>query len=95
VSRLQGRPVVLLGVSSDDSREAARRVAARQGHLKRSWWDGGRDGPIGARWNVEFLPTVYVIDAQGVIRYRGQGFDRELEAAVLALVREAEGGHRS
>jgi hypothetical protein len=44
---------------------------------------------------VEFLPTVYVIDAQGVIRYHGQGFSRELEATVLALVREAEGGRRS
>ena len=92
---MQGRPLVVLGVNNDESRAAARRLAARQGGLKRSWWDGGREGPVAARWNVDAFPTLYVIDARGVVRYRAHGFSQQLEAAVEALVREAEAGPRS
>jgi hypothetical protein len=92
---MQGRPLVVLGVNNDENRAAARRQAARQGGLKRSWWDGGREGLIAARWNVDAFPTIYVIDARGVVRYRAHGFGQQLEAAVEALVREAEVGPRS
>jgi hypothetical protein len=40
-------------------------------------------------WEVEHFPTIYVLDAMGVIRHkelRGE----ELETAVNALVKEAE-----
>jgi hypothetical protein len=37
----------------------------------RSWWDGGTDGPIADRWAVEGWPAVFVIDHQGVVRYKG------------------------
>jgi hypothetical protein len=95
VAKMQGRPVVVLGVNSDPDRGAAKAVLTRQGAAKRSWADGGPDGPIATRWHVQAWPTVYVLDARGVIRYRGNALGRQVEATVEALAREAERGRRS
>jgi hypothetical protein len=91
---MAGRPVAVLGVNSDEDHEAARSLLARQGAAKRCWADGGTDGPIARRWHVQAWPTVYVLDARGVIRYRGHGLDGQAEAVVDALAREAERGRR-
>ena len=48
-------------------------------------------GPMPAllkTWNVRFFPTIYVIDAKGVIRHKGLRGE-ELEKAVEKLVAEA------
>jgi len=37
----------------------------------RSFWNGGTRGPISREWQVRTWPTIYVIDANGVIRYKG------------------------
>jgi peroxiredoxin len=91
VKRLEGRPFVLLGVNSDPERGQVRAFARKEGITWRSWWDGGpTDGPIAGKWNVRTWPTVYVLDARGVIRARdvtGQGLD---EAAIDVLVQDAE-----
>jgi hypothetical protein len=92
VSNLQGKPFALLGVNGDSDREAVRRVITVKGLNWRSWWDG--DGRIARRWKVEQLPTVYVLDARGVVRYRftaGVGLERALEQAVQTLLGEVEG----
>ena len=52
------------------------------------WFDGGRDGPITSRWNVLSFPTVFVIDAGGIIREVGLRGD-ELDRAVERLLGEA------
>lgn len=82
--RMKGRPFVLVGVNSDPTPEKARAVMAREAMAWPSWFDGGKiGGPIAARWNVGIWPTVYVLDAEGKIRFRGQGADG-LDAAVDA-----------
>lgn len=54
----------------------------------RSWWDGGNtSGPIAKAWNIKGWPTIYVLDAKGVLRYRDLR-DKELDAAVDALLKE-------
>jgi hypothetical protein len=54
----------------------------------RSWWDGGStDGPIATRWNVSSWPTIYVLDHEGVIRYKGVR-DKAMDAAVDKLLSE-------
>jgi len=52
----------------------------------RSWYDGGPDGPISRSWNVQGWPTVFVIDGDGVIRYKGQRDEAQLDAAVNQLL---------
>jgi len=61
----------------------------------RSFADSGNagQGAIAARWNLTSTPTLYVLDARGVIRYKWPGVPsaRTLDAALEMLVREAEG----
>ena len=39
----------------------------------RSWWEGGLRGPIASQWQIANYPTIFVIDAAGVIRHVGAG----------------------
>jgi hypothetical protein len=55
----------------------------------RSFWNGpdGADGPISWAWNVMGWPTVYVIDAKGVIRAKNVR-EKEMDKAVDGLLKE-------
>jgi hypothetical protein len=53
-------------------------------------WRDGREGVM-REWNVEAIPTIYVLDAHGVIRYRDIR-DKELENAVQTLLKEMVAG---
>ncbi|MEJ7637833.1 MAG: TlpA family protein disulfide reductase, partial [Singulisphaera sp.] len=58
----------------------------------RSWWDASaKNEPISETWNVNIWPTGYVIDHNGIIRYKNLK-GRELEEAVERLLQEAEAG---
>jgi thiol-disulfide isomerase/thioredoxin/tetratricopeptide (TPR) repeat protein len=96
VQRYQGRPFVLLGINVDEDRQQALRAVQKEQLTWRSWWDGGPSGQrIARQWQVDAYPTIYVLDAQGVIRYKFQGYVREpLDAAVDQLVSELEGAHK-
>jgi len=52
---------------------------------------GTTRGALPAKWNVQGWPTIYILDAKGVIRYRDLRGE-EMEAAVLALIKEAKEG---
>lgn len=52
---------------------------------------GTTRGELPRRWNVQGWPTIYVVDAKGVIRFRDLRGD-ELESAVLGLIQEAKQG---
>ncbi len=92
VQRLEGRPFAILGVNSDDDRDELKKVLVKQKLTWRSFWNGGGDGPISNRWNVQGWPTLYVIDAKGVIRHKwlGSPGDKVVDEAIEALVKEAE-----
>jgi thiol-disulfide isomerase/thioredoxin len=85
VSRLKDRPFALLSVNTDPERETLLK-SIRDGEITwRCWWDGGQDGPITSRWNVLSFPTIFVIDAVGVIRElgtRGRALDQIVERLV-------------
>lgn len=91
VKRLQDKPFALLGVNSDAKRDELKKVLAKEEITWRSFWDGGStNGPIARVWNVQGWPTVYVLDAKGIIRYknlRGEPLDK----AVDALLAETAG----
>jgi hypothetical protein len=89
VERYQGRPFAFLGINSDEDREAIKSIMAREGLPWRCWYEGGACGPIARRYHVSGWPTVYVLDADGVIR-QVQPRGRNLDDAVETLVREAE-----
>jgi peroxiredoxin len=90
VKRLNDKPFALLGVNSDQNKDELKKVMEKEGITWRSWFDGGSTGgPIATKWNVHGWPTIYVIDAKGVIRYRDVR-EKELDEAVDTLLRELE-----
>lgn len=68
---MKDRPFVLLGINSDNTEDTAR-ADHPGGAAERSWRDGGETfgGRIAHRWNVRSLPTTYIIDHRGIIRYK-------------------------
>src|SRR5215203_4580865 len=91
VNRLAGKPFTIIGVNSDDERDAIKKVIEKEQITWRSFWAGGTDGPIPTAWNVRGWPTLYLIDHEGVIRYKGHGEDEaKFDARIDALVEAAE-----
>jgi hypothetical protein len=94
VKRLADKPFALLGINSDNNREELKKEMEKEQITWRSWRNGGSTtGPIASKWNVRGWPTIYVLDARGVIRYknvRGEAMDK----AVDTLLKEMEGGTR-
>ena len=90
VERMKDKPFVLIGVNSDQDREALKKVLEEEQITWRSWWDGGgTQGPIATRWNVSGWPTLYVFDHKGTIRYKNLRGDA-LDEAVDKLLEELE-----
>jgi peroxiredoxin len=88
VKRLEGKSFALLGINSDSDRERLKDVLKKEKITWRSWWDGGStSGPIASKWNVTGWPTIYVLDAKGIIRYRDVR-DKKLDEAVDKLLEE-------
>jgi hypothetical protein len=73
VKRLADQPFALLGVNSDKDKEALQEVLVEENITWRSFWNGpdGTGGPISTRWNVSGWPTIYVMDHEGRIRFKG------------------------
>jgi peroxiredoxin len=91
VERLQARPFALLGINSDSDRDKLRSVMAEKGITWRSWWDRNPTaGPIATRWDVHSWPTIIVLDARGVIRFKGLPLHvaKPLDNAVDSLLGE-------
>ena len=68
VERMKHRPFVLVGVNGDTDRAKAKSISSKEGINWRSFWDGGLVGKTAVKWSVKEWPTVYLIDAKGVIR---------------------------
>src|SRR5947209_17051897 len=93
VKKMEGKPFALLGVNSDQNRDAIKKVMKEEQITWRSFWNGGStSGPISTAWNVHGWPTLYVIDARGVIRHKhvGSPGDEKLDQEIDALVKKAE-----
>lgn len=95
VKSLAGKPFVLIGVNSDRRLDYARKSAEAENLIWRNYWNGprGRLGNIAAQWNVSAWPTVYLIDAKGVIRYKevlGSDIDKGLEVLLAEMGVEAD-----
>jgi thiol-disulfide isomerase/thioredoxin len=91
VARFAGRPFALVGVNSDRDRKALREALAKEKLTWPSFYDGGNMGPIASRWGVHSWPTLYLIDAKGMIRKRVMDRDEKaMNAEIDNLLGEAE-----
>ena len=96
VKKMEGKPFALIGVNSDQDRDALKEVLKKEEITWRSFWNGkeGTGGPISKKWNVQGWPTLYVLDHKGIIRHKwlGSPGDKVMDEAIEKLVKEAEGG---
>src|SRR3982751_7031221 len=95
VKKMADKPFALVGVNSDQNLEELKKVLEEEKITWRSFWNGkeGTRGPISTEWNVHGWPTLYLIDAKGVIRHKwiGGPEPEKLDTAIDKLVAEAEG----
>ncbi len=88
VKRLQDRPFALIGINADSNQEEARKRVEKEKINWRSFWDG-QGGRIVRDYRVQYFPTIYVLDGNGVIRYRDVR-DEAMDQAVDALLKEGK-----
>jgi thiol-disulfide isomerase/thioredoxin len=89
VERLKDKPFALISVSADAEKKALTDFLAKEKMPWSHWWNGA-DGGILEDWEVTYFPTIYVLDAKGVVRHkdlRGEA----LEKAVNDLLKDVAG----
>ncbi|QEH35943.1 ECF RNA polymerase sigma factor SigE [Aquisphaera giovannonii] len=85
LDRLKGRPSVLLMMDVDGEESALRKALADGEITWPCWWEGRETGPNRTLWRANEIPSVFVIDANGIIR--GKELEgRDLAEAVEALL---------
>ncbi|HEX5269844.1 MAG TPA: TlpA disulfide reductase family protein, partial [Gemmataceae bacterium] len=88
VQKLKDKPFALVSISADDDKQTLKEFLADNNMPWSHWWSGSEGGPV-EEWNVKYFPTIYVIDAKGVIRHKDLR-GKELEEAVNDLLKEME-----
>ncbi len=88
--RLKDRPFAILGVDCNEEKSAGLKAIESEKITWPNWNDGSDgDGPIVKRYHIRSYPSVFVIDAQGIIRHT-QFSGEDLDKAVDALLEELE-----
>jgi thiol-disulfide isomerase/thioredoxin len=88
VGRLKGKPFVLVSISADAEKQTLKDFLAKEPMPWTHWWNGDKGGIL-ADWDIQGFPTIYVLDAKGVIRYKDLRGEK-LEEAVNHLLAELE-----
>lgn len=88
VKRLENKPFTLLSVSCDEKKETLTKFLEKEKMPWSHWWVGV-ESEFSRMLNIRFYPTIYVVDAKGVIRYKNIRGEK-LEAAVNTLLAEME-----
>ncbi len=90
VEKFKNQPFALIGVNSD-SLERCKKSQRESDLMWRTVWDGGTtNGPVATVFRVHNWPTIVVIDADGVIKYRAEGLDeRKLDRVLERCIQSA------
>jgi thiol-disulfide isomerase/thioredoxin len=93
MDKLKGKPFTILSVSCDDDKDDLTNFLAKEKMPWDHWWDGAR-GPVAKSFRVQAFPTLYLIDAKGVVRNKwvGAPANAVLDKAVEEAVAEAQKG---
>jgi thiol-disulfide isomerase/thioredoxin len=90
VERLKDKPFALVSISADQSKATLTNFLAKEKMPWTHWWNGAEGGVL-EHWGVSVFPTIYVLDANGIIRFTHAGVPgEELEKEVNKLVKEAD-----
>jgi thiol-disulfide isomerase/thioredoxin len=86
VKKFKGKPFALISISADTEKKTLTDFIEKEPMPWTHWWNGPSGGIV-KDWNVEFFPTIYVLDGEGVIRHKNLR-GKELEEAVEKLLDE-------
>jgi thiol-disulfide isomerase/thioredoxin len=96
VERLKDEPFAMVSISADEQKETLTGFLAKNNMPWTQCWVGV-DSEFAGDWDIRHYPTIYVIDANGVIRDKGleergddAKTDAELDKAVNALLAEGK-----
>jgi hypothetical protein len=92
VKRLEGKPFTLVSISVDENRETVTEFLKKEPMPWTHWFNGPK-GNVITELNVWGYPRIYVLDANGVIRYKGGALDmrgKVLDQTLDALLKEVE-----
>lgn len=95
VEKYKNEPFAIIGVNSDIDQASLKKVREQENISWRSFWSGpeGTRGPIPKAWNVRGWPTIYILDARGVIRFKSVGSDEKaIDHWLEKLISEANAG---
>jgi peroxiredoxin len=98
IERMKGRPYAILSVYLGEDERTLRHSISSGEITWRCWWEGGEQRPNADRWRVGFIPSVYVIDPDAVIRakdVKGRALDAAVDALMAKVSRPAVAGSRS
>ena len=92
MKRLKDEPFALIGINSDEDLDLLKQRMKEENITWRSFWNGpkGTGGPISESWNVQSWPTIYVLDHNGVIRFknvRGEAMDEAVDSLLAEMKR--------
>jgi len=87
VKRLQSQPFALVGINSDGDADKVKGILKDQEITWRQAIDGSTSGPLATRWNIKSWPSIFVVDAKGVIRYKNVR-EKAMDDAVDTLLAE-------
>ena len=82
MERFADQPFALLFINTVDDADHIRKQTAEHGITWPSIWEPDPGSGLPAKWGVRWYPTIYVLDAQGVIRFidvRGEALAEVVE----------------
>lgn len=86
VKRLKDKPFALISISADAKKEDLTKFLGETPMPWVHWWNGEQGGIV-EDWEVRGFPTIYVLDAKGVIRYKNVR-GKDMDEAVETLLKE-------
>ena len=91
VKKLSGKPFTLLSVNVDADRAMFTEFLVKEKMPWSHWVDGAR-GPVSKMFKIRAFPTMYLIDAKGIVRNKwiGNPGNEVMDKAIEELVAEAE-----
>ncbi len=98
VEKFREQPFVFVGADAEREPgeiEIAKKLQTKNQLTWRSFNLGDPEGPIPLQWGVHSYPTTFLIDAQGIVRYRIEGPQPQVvERGINQLLREMETAKR-
>jgi peroxiredoxin len=79
-----GERVVVVGISEDDEQDGIARFAEETGARFPLAWDA--DKSVAQRYQISGMPTLFIIDPSGLVRYVHSGFRAGDEARIGAAI---------